>query len=90
MKVASIRQLQDWETQRIFAQQSPTSPMGDDRNARLLVSHTLSDGQRWSIVPFLLRRPDYVGQASRRYRKIQARRYGGQAGTSSPGTILSP
>jgi hypothetical protein len=35
----------------------------DDRNVPLLVSRTLSDCQHWSIVPFLLRRPDYGGQA---------------------------
>jgi hypothetical protein len=35
----------------------------DNRNARLLVSHALGDCKYSSIVPFLLRRPDYGGQA---------------------------
>jgi hypothetical protein len=39
-------------------------PVRDDRNGRLWVSRArLSDCQHSSIVPFLLRRPDYGGQA---------------------------
>jgi hypothetical protein len=38
-------------------------PVRDDRNARLLVSHAAQRFRHWSIVPFLLRRPDYGGQA---------------------------
>jgi hypothetical protein len=39
-------------------------PVRDDRNVRLLVvSHAAQDCQHWSIVPFLLRHPDYGGHA---------------------------